>query len=371
MIKRYAKRNNSASMNSRFIKTWGVEVTRFLNVLVLFGTALSLIFVAPLTALAATPSAGQATNGYRSSPVRTDLSVAPGNSEVVPVYLQNASSAVEHVQTIVDDFEAPTDESGNPVLLLNGATAPTHSLKRFVTVQNPTFTLQPGQQMTVNIMVKVPSGTAGGGYYGAVRFAPVGSNGDKNVNLSASVASLILLTVPGNLVEQVSIAGFGVAQGANNNIGDVFLNNKHLHVIARFNNTGNVQEQPFGKILLKRGSHGLQSITINNGTPPGNVLPSSIRLFSYNLTKVGSFGKYRVEGNFGYGSKGQLLTATATFWVIPVVFIIIAVLLILLILFLIFGLPRLIRRYNRRVIARANRQNHQPPSHHQPPPRQY
>jgi len=344
-----------------------LTVKRFLNVLVLFGAALSLIIAGPMTALAATPNSGPATNGYRSSPVRTDLTVTPGKSTVVPVYLQNASSAVEHVQTIVNDFEAPTNESGNPVLLLNGATAPTHSLKRFVTVENPTFTLQPGQQTTVNILIKVPAGTAGGGYYGAVRFAPLGANGDKNVNLSASVASLVLLTVPGNLVEQVSIAGFGVAQGANNNnIGDIFLNNKNLHVITRFDNTGNVQEQPFGKILLKRGSNSLQNITINTASPPGNVLPSSIRLFSYNLTKVGWYGKYKVLGNFGYGSKGQLLTATATFWVIPIIFIIIAVLIILLILFLIFGLPRLIRRYNRRVIARANRQN-QRHQNHQPP----
>ena len=358
VLKKYAKINNSVSMNPRY-EIWGVDVKRFLNVLVLFGAALSLLIVEPLTALAATANnSGQATNGYKSSPVRTDLTVGPGNSTVVPVYLTNASSAVEHVQTIVNDFEAPTDESGNPVLLLNGATAPTHSLKRFVTVQNPTFTLQPGQQTTVNVVVKVPAGVAGGGYYGAVRFAPLGSNGDKNVNLSASIASLILLTVPGNLVEQVSIAGFGVAQGAkDNNIGDIFLNNKNLHVIARFNNTGNVQEQPFGKILLKRGSNSLQSITINSADPPGNVLPSSIRLFSYNLSKVGWYGKYKVEGNFGYGSKGQLLTATATFYVIPLVFIVIAVLILLFILFLIFGLPRLIRRYNRRVVARANRAN--------------
>lgn len=331
---------------------------RFLDVLVLLGAALSLTVVGPMTALAATSNPGQATNGYRTSPVRTDLTVAPGDSDVVPVYLQNASSAVENVQTIVDDFEAPTNESGNPVLLLNGATAPTHSLKRFVTVENPTFTLQPGQQETVNVLIKVPAGTAGGGYYGAVRFAPLGTNGAKNVNLSASVASLILLTVPGNLIEQVSIAGFGVAQGAdNNNIGDIFLNNKNLHVITRFNNAGNVQEQPFGKILLNRGSNTLQTVTINNTDPPGNVLPSSIRLFSYNLSKVGWYGKYKVEGNFGYGSKGQLLTATATFYVIPVLFIVIAVLILLFILFLIFGLPRLIRAYDRRVIARANRAN--------------
>lgn len=62
----------------------------------------------------AASSTSVATNGYKVSPVRTDLSVKPGDSDIVTVYVQNASSAVENVQVIVNDFQAPTDESGNP-----------------------------------------------------------------------------------------------------------------------------------------------------------------------------------------------------------------------------------------------------------------
>jgi hypothetical protein len=330
---------------------------QLLRVVLLFAVT-AVTIGTPLSAAAA-PSSSQplATNGYRVSPVRTDLTIKPGASSVVTVYIQNASSAVEHLQVLINDFQPPTDESGNPALLLNGATAPDHSLKQFVTVQNPTFTLQPNQQQAVSVLLKVPAGMAAGGYYGAVRFAPVGTNGNKNVNLSASVASLVLVTVPGNLVEQLSIAGFGATQGNSTTASprSIFFNNKNLHAIVRFQNSGNVQEQPFGKILLKKGSTTKATIDVNNATSPGNVLPNSIRRFTVNVSKVGWFGKYKLEGNFGYGSKGQLLTATATFWVIPLIVIVIAVLILLLILFLIFGLPRLIRRYNRKVIARANR----------------
>ncbi|MGH7239086.1 MAG: hypothetical protein ACREHG_03360, partial [Candidatus Saccharimonadales bacterium] len=262
---------------------------------------------------------------------------------------------------IINDFEAPTNETGYPSLLLNGATAPSHSLKQFAAVPNPTFSLKPGQQQAVTVDVSIPPGTAGGGYYGAVRFAPVGAGGSKNVNLSASVASLVLVTVPGNLVEKVSVAGFGVVQGTNSTaIHGLFLSNKNLQAIVRFQNSGNVQEQPFGKIELKQGSKVLATYTVNNVTPPGNVLPDSIRRFTTKLSHIGSFGKYEIDGNFGYGSTGQLLSAKATFWVIPIILIIIVIIIILLILFLIFGLPRLIRRYNRRVIEKANRNN----SHH-------
>ena len=331
----------------------------FRGVALLLVIGVSLVF----SSLGARAAAPLATNGYRVSPVRTDLTVKPGKSTALTVYIQNASSAVEHLQVVVNDFQAPTDESGNPALLLNGATAPDHSLKQFVSIPDKTFTLQPGQQMPVTVNIAVPAGTPGGGYYGAIRFAPVGAGGDKNVNLNASVASLVLITVPGNISEQVSIAGFGAAQVPKGqsvttaSLRTIFFNNKNLKAIVRFQNSGNVQEQPFGKVVLKKGSKVLATYNVNKSDSPGNVLPDSIRRFSVDLNDVGSFGKYKIEGNFGYGSKGQLLTATATFYVIPLIFIIIAILIILLILFLIFGLPRVMRRYNRRVIARANRAN--------------
>ncbi len=307
----------------------------------------------PLSVIAASNSA--ATNGYRLSPVRTDLTIQPGASKSVTVYIQNASSAAENLQVIINDFQARSDESGNPALLLNGATATQHSLKQFVSVPSPTFSLQPNEQKAVTAVVNIPVGTTSGGYYGAIRFAPVGSNGNKNVNLSASIASLVLVTVPGNLNEQLSIASFGVGQGNGNATSSLFFTNKNLKAIVRFQNGGNVQEQPFGKLLLKKGSNSLATYAVNTDTPPSNVLPNSIRLFNVKINKVGNFGKYKLEGNFGYGSKGQLLTTQATFYVIPATVIIIGALILLLIIILIFALPRLIRAYNRRIIARASR----------------
>ncbi|HSX47485.1 MAG TPA: DUF916 domain-containing protein [Patescibacteria group bacterium] len=297
-----------------------------------------------------------ATNGYKISPVRTDLIIKPGASDEINLYIQNASAAVENLQVVVNDFDAPTNETGYPALRLNGSSSPEHSLKQFVTLPVKTLTLKPGQQQSIAAIIKIPLGSASGGYYGAIRFAPVGASGSKNVNISASVASLVLLTIPGNLSEQLSIAGFGVSQGDDSSLKSLFFSNNNLKAVVRFQNNGNVQEQPFGKIVLKKGSKVLSTFGVNNSTAPGNVLPSSIRRFSVNLNKIGAFGKYKIVGNFGYGSKGQLLSAQSTFYVIPLILIIIAVAVILLIIFLIFFLPRLIRRYNKRVIERATRQ---------------
>ena len=87
-------------------------------------------------------------------------------------------------------------------------------------------------------------------------------------------------------------------------------------------------------------------------------MPDSIRRFDIDLDKVGSFGKYTLEGNFGYGTTGQLLASQVTFYVVPLAVMIIGGSVSLLIIFLIILLPKMLKSYNRRVIRRASRRRY-------------
>jgi hypothetical protein len=292
-------------------------------------------------------------DGMRVSPVRTDLVIKPGGSKVVTVYVQNVTNGTSHLKVIVNDFVASPDESGAPALLLNGESNDQHGLKKYVTTAS-TITIAKGKQEAIPVKVTIPKGTPGGGYYGAVRFAPAnGSTGNANVALSGSVGSLILVSVPGNVTEKLSLASFDVRQ--DDSPRTIFTSNKNLAITVRMRNGGDVQEQPFGKILLKKGSKTIKTYEFNAATPPGNVLPDSIRKFSIPMKGVGSFGKYTVEGNFGYGTSGQLLSGSTTFYVIPVWMILLIVILVLVILFLVFVFPKMVKNYNRNVVRKANR----------------
>ncbi len=308
---------------------------------------------APYASAAVTNEGG---NGIRISPVTTNLTIAPGTSQVVNIIVTNVTASPAVLQTIVNDFTANPNETGDPEIILNpNQYASSHSLKQFVGPVS-SISLAPGQEKQVPITITIPKSAAGGGYYGVVRFAPASSikNPNQNVSLAGSVGSLILVKVPGKLIEQMSIAGFGVRLGSSDST--FFTTNKKLSASVQIQNEGNVQEQPFGKILLKNHSNKiLASFNVNNDYPPGNVLPDSIREFGVPLTNVGSFGQFKIEGNFGYGSNGQLLSASSTFYVIPMSVIILFILIVLLLIFLIFVLPRLIRSYNRRVIRKASR----------------
>jgi hypothetical protein len=313
------------------------------------------VWTAVVLLLAAAPGLASAAggNGVRVSPVRSDITVNPGQTKVVTITVTNITSIPATFQAVINDFTASSNESGEPAIILNGNQfAKSHSLKRFITAV-PNFTLQPGEQKNVSVTIKVPADAAGGGYYGAIRFAPATPGAaNQTVSLAGSVGSLILATVPGNIKDQLSIASFDVRSGDHPR--SLFTSHKSITSVVRFQNEGNVQEQPFGKILLKdRSGKILGQYEVNSVDPRGNVLPDSIRKFTVPLDKVGSFGIFTLQGNFGYGSNGQLLSASTTFYVVPLIAIILFIALVAILAFLIFGLPRIVRAYNRRIIRQS------------------
>jgi hypothetical protein len=296
-------------------------------------------------------------NGLRVSPVRTELTIYPGQSKTVPVYVTNATKTPASLQVIIDDFIARGD-NGTPALLIkqsNGYNP--HSLKQFIApIKN--VLLAPEQESLVNVVINIPKSTPGGGYYAAVRFAPASINATHNVTLAASVASLILVKVPGpGMKEQLDLNSFNVSNSSGPS--RLFFGSNGLSAIVKFENTGNVQEEPYGKIEVQSGSKTIMTKVINNVTPPGSVLPGSYRQFSVPLSGLGSFGKYTVNGYFGYGTSGQLLSASTTIYVVAYWIIILAVIVLFLIIFGIWGMPKVFRYWYKRSIRSTKHKEYQ------------
>jgi hypothetical protein len=64
----------------------------------------------------------------------------------------------------------------------------------------------------------------------------------------------VLIKVPGDIKEQLSIAGISVSSGKHS-ASNFFTSNKDLTVHIRFQNEGNIQLAPFGKVLIKDRSN--------------------------------------------------------------------------------------------------------------------
>lgn len=285
------------------------------------------------------------TNTLKVSPVRTDTEIKPGESKVVQTTVTNLTNEEISVRPVTNDFVS-RDERGTPSLILDeNEFAPSHSLKRFMQPLEA-FSIPARQSKVIDVTIDVPQNAKPGGYFGAVRFAPTDPGSGGQVNLSASVASIILLTVPGDLVEKLDLTSFTIQQDGK--ASSYFSNPNNLEAAVRFQNSGNVQLGPFGKLTVSKGDEVVYEADFNSQTPREMTLPDSARRWEIPLDKIGDFGHYTVNAIFTYGEKNQSLEVTKSFWVVPIWAIVAGIVGILLIIGLIVaGILALIRRHKR------------------------
>lgn len=299
-------------------------------------------------------------NGLRVSPTRSERTIAPGQTDEITVTVENITSSAITVVPFVNDFLPSEDESGTPLVAIddNLENNP-YSIKGFID-ELAAIDLEPGQKEDVLVEIRIPDGTGPGAYFGAIRFSTNPNADSGNIGLTASVGTLVLISVPGDVLEQLTLEQMSAARNigeGESKTGSIFETPPDL-VVIRLNNQGNTFVQPFGKIYIKdwRGRI-VHEFEFNSTDPRGNVLPNSIRRFDdaqQNAIKsVGRFGRYKIEANLSYGEGGgNLITVTESFWVVPYRIILAALAVLALV---VWFLTRGIRIYNRRVVERAKR----------------
>lgn len=292
-------------------------------------------------------------DSLKISPLRTDISIRQGETRNVTVYIQNLTQSAVTLKPINNDFIAGNKEDGTPDIILNeNESAPTHSLKKFMQ-PIPNVTLAPGERKAVDVPIVVPQNAQAGGYFGAIRFIPALADGSGSVSVSGSVASLILLTVPGNFVENLTLKQFAIQQKGKT--AGRFSSPKNIEVLLRLENKGNVQIAPRGDIFVQKGDKVIYTTKVNDVKPAGMVLPDSVRKWNVPVEKMGNFGKYKITAVVSYGDSNKTISTEQTIWIIPSIYIIGAVVAILLLIGLIFAIVRALQAYKRRILRGARR----------------
>jgi len=297
-----------------------------------------LIFTAVIPVQAATTQTSAVANGFQISPVLSELTINKGQSQTAEVTVTNPTNVVSNAQVVVDDFTASSDESGTPKLLLYGQVAnPRQNFKTLVS-PIPNITIPPKGTTIINVTLTVPATANSGGYYGVIRLIQVASsNSAGNVGLTASVGTLFLVTVPGNLTEKLDLIQLSAAR---NSQASSLIVSGTPQVLTRLDNVGDIHVQPFGKVTIK-DTFGkvVASFEFNNTDPRGNVLPNSIRKFINNLPNRTWLGHYTISESLGYTSGGgNLIIASAGFWYLPIWLISLLAIVVILIVAMIYWL---------------------------------
>lgn len=253
-------------------------------------------------------------NTLKISPVRTDVEIQPGSRKTIQATVTNLADSPVRVTPVANDF-VTGDEKGTPALILDETQyAPTHSLKRFMSPLAP-VTIPARASKTINVVITVPAAAQAGGYFGSVRFMPSNPDDGGQVNLSPSVASLVLLKVPGAIAEDLRLTDFAVQKSGKTSV--YFKDPADLSVLIRFENKGNVQAAPLGSVRVKKGKEVIYERKFNTDNPHDMILPDSARRWEVPLKDIGTLGRFTVVSTFTYGEKNQTVEVEEVFWVAP------------------------------------------------------
>lgn len=323
---------------------------RFGGVLVL----LFAIFFIPLT-VRAEESTSNAAEGMQISPTRYEFKASRGDTKLLKITVTNVTASDLMYNSSISDFSAKDDETGSPYISTKDTLPDSVSIKNWISII-PNFKLGPHKSIEIEATVNIPENAEPGGHYGVVNFSGTAPElSGSVVGLSASAGVLVLITVDGDIKENANLKEF---YSSHNNKQSWFFENGPITFVTRIKNNGNVHIKPTGNIQI-HDIFGRLISTLGVNKPEtqeniSNVLPNSIRRFESELNKKWMFGRYTANLALSYGTKGQAMVNTISFWVIPYKLIIVG---LLTLITLIYIFSRLIKVYNRRIIERHEKTN--------------
>lgn len=275
---------------------------------------LLLVFSIPVTHVVAADAAVQSLS---VTPPLFQLSVDPGDNWQSSIKVINVNAYDLTVYAEVVNFE-PEGEQGRGRFIPSFGEEDDHTLASWITISNGPYHVPAEQSKEINFVVDVPKDAAPGGHFAAILISTEPpSQGDEAYVLrtSQTVTSLFFVRIEGDIVESATIREFTMK--------DSFVDEPNAEFFLRFENKGNVHLQPRGSIVItnmwgkERGV-----VPVNYRTRFGNVLPESIREFTFAWKGEGSIteiGRYKAVATLAYGEAGvKSVSATTYFWVIPI-----------------------------------------------------
>lgn len=276
----------------------------------------AVLFLGAIITVVPSKAFAQESVSYTVSPTIFDMTANPGQTFKSTLRIINTNSFELHVYIDLNNF-VPKGEDGVPQFVpIDSKIADQTSLAQWISTDKE---LVIGAEQTVElpIVINVPDDASPGGHFAAVMVGtrPLDGAKDKTqVQTSQTISSLVFLRVTGNITESSTIRSFRTSS--------YFLSKPEATFEIRIENKGNVHLQPQGEIkIFNMWGEERGTIPINQQSLFGNVLPNSVRKFSFTWSSEWSFsdiGRYTAVATLAYGiDTRQFMTADTAFWIIP------------------------------------------------------
>ncbi|MFA5831570.1 MAG: hypothetical protein WC878_07120 [Candidatus Paceibacterota bacterium] len=281
------------------------------------------------------------------TPPLFQLSIGPGESWSSTIKVLNNNPYDVDIYASALNFQVK-DESGiGRFVPAETAATTSYSLAGWLNVQKEPIHIPAEKTGIVPFTLHVPENAEPGGHYGAILTGnqPAAREGSNVVNVSAAISTLFLVRVNGEMIEKGDIREFSLDKR--------WYQEPKVNFSLRFENKGNVHLLPRGEISI-RNMWGKErgKILVNQESDFGNVLPKSIRKFSFEWSGEDNFfeiGRYTAVATLSFGGQEkETAYREISFWVVPLA----PVFKIFAFLFVFIGLfAWSVRRYVRRALA--------------------
>ncbi len=207
-----------------------------------------------------------------------------------------------------------------------------YDASKWISINEPDFILQAKSHRVISYTIRAPKSAEPGGHYATIFFQPLVPEqalSPQNLYIVERVGTLVLLTVPGDITENIKAANFSVPHFSQ--FGPVALT-------LALENTGNTHIRPRGKIeVINFQGKVIFSTPLNEGL----VIPGTTKTYAVPFGNSNTFGKFYARATIIYGTDQQKITATSnSFWVIPYIPVIILVITAVLAVFFLFKIRR-------------------------------
>lgn len=262
--------------------------------------------------------------GMSAIPPRLEVTVKPGEVTTKEIKIRNESKNEKTINTSVKDFIV-TDGIGTPLQIEGGDQSTNRwTASTWIQVSPSRLRLKPGETKSLVLTVITPEDALPGGHYAMVLHTP---NNDITITqtgaaIQTNVGTLVYISVPGNINENASIKEFSAPK---------FSEYGPINFKTIVANLSDIHITPAGSINIYN-TFGIQTSSIKLENT--NIFPYTSREFQNIFNRKFMLGRYKAQINAVYGTKGQLLTATIFFWVIPYKIIALIILIIIIILIL-------------------------------------
>lgn len=261
-------------------------------------------------------SLAQESVSFTVSPTIFDMTANPGQTWRSTIRVINTNSFDLPITVEVANF-APKGESGAPQFFPVTPDTPANSTFAQWITTDKEIVIPAEKAIELPLTINVPADAAPGGHFAAIMIStkPANEPGkETKVQTSQVISSLVFLRVSGDVTENSSVRSFRTT--------DYFLSQPETTFELRIENKGNVHVQPRGEIkILNMWGQERGKIPVNQQTLFGNVLPNSVRKYSFTWSgdwSITDIGRYTAKATLSYGVDGkQSMVADTAFWVIP------------------------------------------------------